>query len=211
MAERITLTPQKYDPEGSGFLEMYLRECIFLNTDSDIWCILPKPYEYTDIRHERIDPSEVRPTAKYVLRSNLATIEALDKELSTQGIDIFNLKGVVKLDENNYICPPILEVWEEEPYNGIPVIVDGAHRLYIARKRGIKVNCVVVSGKISSMLPVLPLAGWQEVFEKDEVPKDKRNYHPGIPGNWKPHELYRQQFHGSRGPRVVPSISISGT
>ncbi len=206
MAERITLDPREYDLEGSGFLEMYLRECIYLNTDSDMWCILPKPYEYADIKHERINPSVVKPTAKYVLRSNLAMIEALDKELSSQGIDIFNLKGVVKIDDNNYICPPILEVWKEEPYNGIPVIVDGAHRLYIARKRGIEVNCVVISGNISSILPVLPLPGWHEVIERDEVPRDKRNYHPGILGNWKPHELYRQRFHGSTGPRVAATM-----
>ncbi|MCJ7805109.1 hypothetical protein MUP46_00500 [Patescibacteria group bacterium] len=203
MIERITL-PGEID--GHGFLEMYLRECIYLNCDSGI-NYLPKPYEYADIQQARIDPSEVKPTAKYVLRSNLATIEALDKELSTQGIDIFNLHGVIKIDDNNYICPPILEVWKEKPYNGIPVIVDGLHRLYIARKRGIEINCVLISGEISSMLPVLPLTGWHEVVEQDAVPKDKRNYHPGIPAHWKPHELYRRRFHGSTGPRIVLSTS----
>jgi len=204
MIERITL-PGEID--GHGFLEMYLRECIYLNTDSDLWCILPKPYEYADIGQERIDPSNVRPTAKYVLRSNLAIIESLDKELLKQGIDIFDLKGVVKIDDNNYICPPILELWKEEPYNGIHVVVDGAHRLYIARKRGIKVNCVIISGEISSMLPVLPLSGWHEVVEQDAVPKDKRNYHPGIPAHWNPHELYRQRFHGSKGPRIASNTT----
>lgn len=189
--------------EERGFLEMYLRECIYLNTASDAKYMLPKPYEYARISQTTLNPSNVLPTAKYVLRENLATIEALESELSTQGIDIFNLNGVVKIDENNYICPPILEIWEEEPYNGIPVIVDGAHRLYIARRRGIEVNCAVISGNISSMLPVLPLEGWHEVHEQDTVPKDKRNYHPGIPEHWKPHELYRQRFHGSTGPRVV--------
>ena len=192
----------------SAFLEMYLRECIFLNCDSSFArYMLPKPYEYADIQQVLLDPSEIMPTAKYVLRSNLATIEALDEELLAQGIDMFNLKGVVKIDDNNYICPLILEVWQEKPYNGIPVIVDGAHRLYIAKKRGIQVSCVLISGNISSMLPVLPLAGWHEVFEQDTVPKDKRNYHPGIPSPWKPHEVYRQQFHGSTGPRVVSGIA----
>ena len=200
MAERISFPSEGLG--GRGFLEMYLRECIFLNCDSDFRCaMMPKPYEYADIRQDKLDPSDVRPTAKYVLRSHLSTIEFLDRELLGQEIDIFNLHGVVKIDDNNYICPPVLEVWKEQPFNEIPVIVDGAHRVYVARKRGIKINCVIISGNISSMLPVLPLTGWHEVFERDSVPKDKRNYDPDIPDNWKPHELYRQQFHGSTGPR----------
>ena len=199
MIERISFP----DCNERCFLQMYLRECIWLNTDNDSRYLLPKPYEYSEIRQKSFNPSRVVPTAKYVLRYNLATIEALNQELEAEGIDLFNLVGVVKIDEYNYICPPILEVWEEEPFNGVPVIVDGAHRLYIARKRGIKVNCVVISGNISSMLPVLPLAGWEEVIEQDNVPKDKRNYDPGIPKPWKPHELYRQKFPGSSGPRVI--------
>ncbi len=200
MAERILLPGQD---DGSRFLEMYLRECIYLNTDSDAKYMLPKPYEYAEISQIKVDPSKVVPTAKYVLRSNLTTIEELDKELLKEGINIFDLHGVIEIDDNNYMCPPILEIWNEPPYNSKPVIVDGAHRLHTAIKKGVEVNCVVISGKISSMLPVLPLAGWHEVFEQDVVPKDKRNYHPGIPSPWKPHELYRQRFHGSTGPRIV--------
>jgi hypothetical protein len=201
MAERIRLSPPNSDKDGSSFLGMYLRECIYLNTDSDIKYLLPKPYEYANISQRLFDPSEVLPTAKYVLRKNLAAIEALDRELLKEGIDIFNLTGVIKIDDNNCICPPILETWPQEPYNGRPVIVDGAHRFWIARRRGRKINSVEISGKISSDLPVLPLGGWHEVVERDTVPKDKRNYHPGIPAPWKPHELYRQRFHGSTGPR----------
>src|SRR5260221_2552265 len=160
MAERIRLNEKD---SGSSFLEMYLRECVYLNTDSDAKYSLPKPYEYAEISQIRVDPSKVVPTAKYVLRSNLAMIKALDEELSQEGVDIFDLHGVIKIDDNNYMCPPILEVWNQAPYNGNPVIVDEANRLYTARKKGIEVNCVVISGKISSMLPVLPLAGWHEV------------------------------------------------
>lgn len=189
------------------FLASYLMESVYLNTDDDSRYLLPKPYEYAKIERVIINPSDVLPTAKYVLKDHLETIERLDEKLRARGIDLFDLEGVIKIDDNNYICPPILEVWEEEPYNGVPVIVDGAHRLYIAKQRGIKVSCVLISGNISSMLPVLPLAGWHEVFERETVPADKRNYHPGIPGEWKPHELYRQRFYGSTGPRVASSTN----
>ncbi len=200
------------DLDGSFMLGELLHEKIFLNTDDKLIRYgMPKPYEYADITQELIDPEKILPTAKYVLRSHLDIIEALDIELSSQGINIFNLRGIAKIDENNLICPPILEVWEESPYNGIPVVVDGAHRLYIARKRGIKINCVIISGQISSMLPVLPLTGWQEVMERDEVPSDKRNYHPGFPENWKTHEAYRTKFPGSTGPRTISNKDISSS
>ncbi|HKC04852.1 MAG TPA: hypothetical protein VKC54_03200 [Patescibacteria group bacterium] len=202
MAEILKLVPQ--DKSGRDYLGFWMMECIFLNPDNHMSLgYLPKPYEYADHDLKSLNPSEVSPTAKYVLRKNLEVIENLDKELSAEGIDIFNLEGVVKIDENNYICPPILEVWNQKPFNGVPVVVDGAHRLYIAKKRGINVNCMVVSGNISSDLPMLPLGGWSEVLEQDNVPKDKRNYAPGIPAPWKPHELYRQKFHGSTGPRTI--------
>lgn len=203
MAEILKL---KYnpDPDGSGLLMGYIREDIYLNCDDKlVRYALPKPYEYADIVQDLVEPSKIAPTAKYVLRDHLATIESLDVELSAQGIDIFNLHGIVQIDKNNFICPPILEIWNEKPFNGVPVIVDGAHRLYIALKRGIKVNCIIVSGQISSMLPVLPLSDWGEVVERDDVPKDKRNYDPKIPGNWKPHEVYRSRIPGSTGPRII--------
>jgi len=204
--EIVRLLPEGSDEDGRGFMEMYLRECIYLNTDNrDIRYLLPKPYEYADITDKKNNPLNVLPTAKYVLKSHLEIIEALDKKLSSEGIDIFDLHSIIKIDDNNMMCPPILEVWEQEPYNGIPVIVDGQHRLYIARKRQRMINCVVISGKISSDLPVLPLAGWHEVIECDTVPKDKRNFHPGVPKPWKPHEVYRVQFPGSAGPRTVTS------
>lgn len=203
MAEAISFVSEGGIDER-GALEHYLREGIRLNCDDDLTrYMLAKPYEYSSIRQVVVNSLDVLPTAKYVLKCQLEVVAALDAELRPQGIDIFNLHGIVRIDNNNLICPPILEVHDEPPYNGRPVIVDGAHRLYTALQRGIYVNCIEISGHISSMLPVLPLEGWHQVYVYDTVPKDKRNYHPGIPKSWKPHELYRQQFPGSTGPRTV--------
>ncbi|HLD51483.1 hypothetical protein A3K34_04610 [candidate division WWE3 bacterium RIFOXYC1_FULL_40_10] len=201
MARIVNPTPG--DPFGEGHLCDYLRESIWLNTNSGIHYLLPKPYEYADFEILSLDPAKLVPLAKYVLRGNLAILESLEKELLPEGFDIFNLRGMVQIDENNLICPPIIEVWHQDPhkYDGRKVIVDGLHRCYIAHKRGIAITCVLISGKISSDLPVLPLT-WNDVLEQDSVPKDKRNYHPGIPPPWKPHEVYRQTFPGSTGPRM---------
>lgn len=195
MAERIT-----FSSEDDDFLQVLFQQLkygVYVNNPKE----LIRPYERATIKLVRIKPAEVLPTAKYVLRSHLVALEALDEELSNEGINIYELDGVVRMNNGNFICPPILEIWNEPPYNGIPVIVDGAHRLYLAMKKGIEVNCVVISGNISSMLPVLPLAGWDEVVEYDAVPDDKRNYHPDIPAGHEPNNYYRKGFPGSKGER----------
>ncbi len=194
-------------------LESHLREGMFANFESDFArYMLPNPYEYATIRSIDISPSAVLPTAKYVLKSNLETVAYLYTSLLREGYDIFNLHGILNIDADHDICPPILEIWDEPPYNNIPVIVDGAHRLYLAKLLGIPtVKCVVISGNIAHMLPVLPLTGWEEVHVCSEVPKDKRNYHPLIPTNIRPHELYRTPFPGSTGVRsVVSQLPRSG-
>lgn len=200
------IQPLPDDPFGEAHLCAYLRESIWLNTDSGVKYLLPKPYEYADFDIRLVDPLEAVPTAKYVLKSHLALIERLEKELLLQGIDIFNLHGMVETDDGHIICPPIIEVWNQIPheYDGILVIIDGLHRHYLAKKRGKKVTSVIVSGCISSDLPVLPLT-WKDVLEQDAVPKDKRNYHPGIPDPYKPYELYRHPFPGSTGLRKAGS------
>ena len=94
MVSQIRL--QDKDFTEQDFLASYLREGIYLNAHNTFkGFLLPKPYEYADIEFQSFDPSEVKPTAKYVLRQNLTLIEALDLELSERGIDIFDLDIVL--------------------------------------------------------------------------------------------------------------------
>lgn len=199
-----------YAPASHGeaaFLEQYLRTCIHLN-DPDSNERLPKPYEYATISQMSIDPNTVRPFAKYVLQENLERIISLEQRLLKDGIDLFNLPGIVQIDDQHFICPPILERWPQSPYNNIPIIVDGAHRLFIAKQRGIRVNCIVISGNIAYPLPVLPLSGWDEVHVCNDVPQDKINPNPLIPSQWTNSQLHRQQFPGSTGHRHCLSESV---
>jgi len=199
------VNPTPTDLSGESHLCSYLRESIWLNTDGPERYLLPKPYEYADIAVEERDPRTLFPTATYVLKSHLAMLLVLEKLLKQYGLDIFDIRGMVCLgDENQIICPPIIEVWNQIPheFDGREVIVDGLHRNYLARKRGRKITCVVISGRISSDLPVMPLT-WNYVREQDTVPKDKRVYVRGIPTPWKHYELYRVSFPGSTGPRAI--------
>lgn len=161
------------------------------------------PYSDAVIKITTINPIIVHPTAKYVLRDNLDRLV-----LSyNSGMDIFNLKEIVTLDCGVSMCPPVLELWSCDPYNSVPVIVDGGHRLFLALKLGLSVTCILISGCIVAPLPVLPL-NWSEVAVCNSVPKDKRNYNPDLPDGLPPEHFYRVPIPGSSGPRVSSENKI---
>lgn len=191
------------DPKD--FLECYTREGIVLKATIDSGYPGNGPYQWANIEYRMVDPNEVKPTATYVLRKNLEKINELNIILKKNGYNIFDLAGILRIGKDEYIGPPFLEVWNEHPYDGIPVVVDGAHRLWEARKKkGTKVGCIVISGYIHHMLPVFPLDGWNDVKEVDSVPEVKRRY-AEVPAPYKPSDLYRVGFPGSTGLRPIGS------
>lgn len=202
----LSKKPEYISPDRSGpldFLMCYTREGILLKRTLEHGYPDNGPYQWANIDYRLINPNEVKPTATYVLRRNLEKIRELKEYLSKNKYNIFDLGGILIIGENEYIAPPFLEVWEERPYCGIPVAVDGAHRLWEARKKPeTKVGCVVISGYIHHMLPILPLDGWNNVLETDVVPEIKRRY-AELPPSYKPSDLYRVGFPGSTGLRPI--------
>jgi len=189
------------DPKD--FLMCYTREGIVLKSTLEYGYPGNGPYQWANIEYRLVDPNKVKPTATYVLRKNLRKIEELKEQLRKNNFDIFDLNGILRTGENEFIGPPFLEVWNERPYCGIPVVVDGAHRLWEARKKpGTKIGCIVISGYIHHMLPMLPLDGWDIVKECDEVPEIKRRY-AEVPSPYKSSDLYRVGFPGSTGLRSI--------
>ena len=175
-------------------LVLHLRNKVYLGDSVDG----KKPYLFSKINLvTQMDPMKILPTAKYVLNDNLKRLN----KIINSGIDIFSLNGLLKLPNDYLICPPILEVWEDEPYNSRPVIVDGGHRVFLAKEYGCLINCIIISQPISFPLPVLPLGGWHQVDTYDQVPKDKRNYNPNIADPLNPHKYYRLGLPGSLGSR----------
>jgi len=183
-----------------------MREGPLLKATAEGRSLAPAPYQWADIEYRVIDPNEVKPTATYVLRRNLQNIAELGAELAGNGFDIFDLLGAVRIREDEFIIPPVLEVWNELPYLGVLVVVDGGHRLWKARELGVEVGCVVISGHIDSMLPVLPLDGWSDVTVCDQVPITKRHY-AQIPKPYVPSDSYRVGIPGSTGIRQVGARS----
>jgi hypothetical protein len=123
-----------------------------------------------------LDIETLYPLAKYVLADNLAQLERIRVALLAQGFDIFNLPGRVEVisgPERTFVAPPVIEDW---PHEG-RLIVDGLHRIWLARRYGLKrVRCVLIR---NVSMPLVPLpVRWDEVREYPPglSPTEKRIY-----------------------------------
>ena len=99
---------------------------------------------------EGISPDEFYPAQYYVLEEELEKIKTIRESLKEFGIDIFGLKGYVKywLEESPStpidILPPVVEESSNHDGKKIPLICDGMHRIYYARKIGLPINVVFI-------------------------------------------------------------------
>jgi len=157
-------------------------------------------YQNAFVSLQSFDPNELYPTAKYVLNDNLNTIRSIDKELVDYGIDVFNLNEVIQLNDI-VIAPPIVELSD-----GVPCIVDGQHRSFLAREAGRRINCIYVTG-VDPNYPIISTpVGWDQVIAYDKKPEAAellRDIRPGIADSSQGlRRFYRDfSFLGSQGRR----------
>jgi hypothetical protein len=121
----------------------------------------------------------------YVLEKDLAEIADCRRALLEYGVDIFRLKGFVRVhsrrEEDNQlqvfdVLPPVVEISAAD--GGIPLLNDGMHRLYLAREAGSPINVVKVEGA-DPAYPYYALpneGGWGSLMRCTEVPDVKKNY-----------------------------------
>lgn len=132
-------------------------------------------YENADISIQDFRPDEVYPSALYVLRPHIEKIRCIGSELWRRGVNIFQLDDVINMDEI-MIAPPVIEMSD-----GVPTIVDGIHRFYLARQLGFDVRCVFING---ASLPLISYpVEWQDVRMYDEPPQQpelRRRIREGI-------------------------------
>jgi len=137
-----------------------------------------KPYESADISMERVPIVDLAPLAKYVLEKQLEIVARLFRDLSSKGVDIFDLEpGIVwpnGQDDRPVTCP-IVEQWDRE---GL-LLVDGIHRVWVARDQGrTELTCAVIRDVVVPLVP-LPVT-WEEVkrfpLGQNPVEQDKRAY-----------------------------------
>lgn len=144
------------------------------------------PYATASIEMREYLPDSLNITTGYVLRESLLFQERLREHLlSSFAIDTFSLEGLVILDTPQGevpLAPPVVEhmflplVSPQQPERGcarlsLDVLLDGAHRCYLARRLGESVRCVRVSGVDELyQVPIVP-NGWNEVAVMDMVPE----------------------------------------
>jgi len=137
-----------------------------------------KPYVSAQISMESVRISDLVPLSKYVLSEQLEFITHLYQRLAPHGEDIFDLEnGILWPDGKNElpITCPVVEEWENE---GL-LLVDGLHRVWVARELGrIEMACAVIRHVDVPLVP-LPVT-WEEVivFPVGQKPaeEDKRTY-----------------------------------
>ena len=137
-----------------------------------------QPYVEASISLEEIDIDQLIPLSKYLLEEQLGLLTSLQSELRAQGGDLFSLEGRLTWSDagrTKSIAPPVVEVWEGEGH----LLVDGLHRVWLARTQGrCSITCVMLRGVT---VPLVPLsASWEDirVFPEGERPTEaqKRNY-----------------------------------
>ena len=160
------------------------------------------PYRNVDMDVIQINHNQIKPSASYVLEDNLNDIRTLFDEM---GDSIWSLEGVYNFKDGSIIIPPILE---EHTINKTEelILIDGQHRIYVARERCVESINVVVIRNCFIPCPVLPLESWDDVNLVNQIPRVKRVYNPEIP--LEEISYYYRNLPGSSGERKINNIDI---
>jgi len=142
-----------------------------------LWgCPDVRPYQNCEIRVTDVKLDDLWPLALYVLRDKLQFAVDLRQSLLAHGVDPWGLPSIVEFDQDgghHRIAPPVIEVSPETDC-GCPrpllAIVDGLHRCFAARARGLETITVVLIAGAAYPLICRPVA-WSEVAVLDTVPE----------------------------------------
>ncbi len=149
------------------------------------------PYKDAIIRIEDISIDDFMPTQLYILRNHIKFQEQLRQELLNKYHDTLRLFGGLMLKSAGVeigMMPPVVE----DDYEMGPSLLDGTHRVWLARKLGMKSLSVL---HISNVCPGTPMIStpnqWHEVIEYDNLPADKsqKKRYRDLPG--KKYDYYR--------------------
>ena len=151
------------------------------NTTSPIYVYKDAQIELTNVAVSDIVPSQF-----YYLEESLSKVGEIQKALKEHGMDIYNLDGFVNYitDESDIkynLLPIILEYQKEIDGSINPIILDGIHRVILARKENLQKIQVVKISNVSKDFPYpayVNSRGWEEVLPVRFPPeqKDKRNW-----------------------------------
>lgn len=182
-AESLNDKPLAYDEPPHFRLHRYqtwnqlerILRCVCLREETNL-----KPYMTAVIALRLISLSDLRPTSYYVLDSGMVQagrlLDALHKRYQ---LGLFDLTGMIEYEFNSeqvLMSPPIVETYYEPVERAmVMVIVDGLHRLLLAKELGIERVWVVEIRNIPEEFPLVPLPlQWHDVVRRQSVPVKKR-------------------------------------
>lgn len=131
------------------------------------------PYKDAEISLKDFCPNDLKPAAFYILEEQKDTHRAIRNIfLQKYALDILKLQcGLVYRCANQIytMYPPIIE-----EFNGGCIILDGLHRVALARELKTNITCIFISSvSFDCPFPCLPLE-WEQVTLVQVVPRIKR-------------------------------------
>lgn len=153
-----------------GKLEALLRAVVLLGDETI------RPYAAATIKPRKIKIDDLRPTAYYALNAQMQWHRQLASALQTRyALSLFDLTTAVDCVQGNLpfrIAPPLVETYHEAAEDRpVTAIVDGLHRVLLARHLGLDSLWVVEISDIPAEYPLVPLPlHWKDVTLCDTVP-----------------------------------------
>jgi len=168
-------------------------------------------YENVEIELTHIPVSSILPSQFYYLEEPLLRVGKIQEALAEHKLDLFSLDGFVKYITNQsdvvYSLLPIVVEYQPEKDGRInPIILDGIHRVILARKENLKKIQVIKIVNVSSDYPYPGFVnpkGWEDVKLMKTAPakKDKRHWRFPIEEAYKYYRNFDSAFENVGKPR----------
>jgi hypothetical protein len=174
------------------------------------------PYRDAYISVEKICVEELHPPQRYVLKSELAKVRELKWRLEEHGVDMFDLKGFVRLSlegssEPVDLLPPVVEEIVEKNGRITHIVNDGMHRIYAAYLEWVVPRVVYVRG-LPRNAPyyafAIPERDWTKIELRDDIPPTYIKKWHRIERNKTLYRNFNSVFSNVGGPRGNPSKKV---
>lgn len=199
----------KYKKYSKDELINRLRKVMLLHSSNT-----PNPiyvYKNAQVELTHIPVSSILPSQFYYLEEPLLRVGRIQEALKKHNFDLFNLDGFINYltNESNitYNLLPIVVEYQMEKDGSInPIILDGIHRVILARKKNLKKIQVIKIANVGKDFPhpgyVNP-KGWEDVKLTKTAPskKDKRHWRFPIEEVYKYYRNFNSAFDNVGKPR----------
>ena len=137
-----------------------------------------RPYAEATIELKRYAVEDLSPIATYVLRPQLELLGRVQTQLVDRyALNLFDVAGMLEYElggvAHRLITPVVERFYEPTQDRVVSVIVDGLHRVCLARRLDVTHIWVTEISEVPARFPIvsLPLR-WEQVREVDSVPTD---------------------------------------